>query len=91
MAKCSGCGRGVGCSCNLIGGLCTKCYANTGYGQAVTTSTRINATSSEPNSEFNDILNTTGISREEKLRRINEILERARLEQYDNNTENTES
>lgn len=29
MARCSKCNTSVGCSCNLVEGLCATCYANT--------------------------------------------------------------
>lgn len=79
MAKCSKCGRDVGCSCNLIGGSCHKCVSDVGY---TSTQTLVyqQPDDAKPVSEFTTILNTPNISKEEKLRRINEILERARQE-----------
>ena len=89
MASCSKCGKGVGCSCNLIEGLCPSCYSAKVNGDQPTTLTkstqRIVYNNSEPpaNTEFDIILNTKSLSKEEKLRRINDILEKAR-ETYDN-------
>lgn len=88
MAKCSTCRREVGCSCNLIQGQCAKCFAESGYGGGTitySTQTVTQTTSDQPNMEFENILNTQGISQEEKLRRINAILEQARLEANDTN------
>lgn len=90
MASCSKCGKGVGCGCNLIEGLCPSCYSakvagNQTLTQAKSTERiRYDNTSEPPaNTEFDAILNIQNISKEEKIRRINEILEKAK-EQYDN-------
>ena len=89
MAHCSKCGRDVGCGCNLISGLCAKCYSETLDYVNDTPQNKVKAVKSKrviykkpepnqrPTSEFSDILKTPGISREEKLKRINEILEKA--------------
>lgn len=80
MASCSSCGTNVGCGCNLISGKCGACY-----GKSVS-SDNTNQTFNVPtipstvpaNTEFNVILSTKGLSKEEKLKRINDILEKAR-------------
>ena len=83
MAQCSNCGKSVGCSCSLIGGLCTVCYSegiqnNTDIVKK-TTSRKVfkQLPDAPPNTEFELILNTSGLTRDEKLRRINDILEKA--------------
>jgi hypothetical protein len=83
MASCSSCSKDVGCGCNLIGGLCTTCY-----GTNLTPGTEIKRRTSRviysqpgdplPNTEFEIILKTQGLSKEEKIKRINDILEKAR-------------
>ena len=84
MAQCKNCGKGVGCSCSLIGGLCTVCYSEGASLQNKSSSTKTTerivyqqSPNAPPNTEFEVILNTSGLSREEKLKRINDILEKA--------------
>lgn len=85
MAKCVQCSAEMGCSCNLINGFCARCYnlnlENTGQAPAKRKTGRVvyeqNSLNTVPNTEFNVILKSTGMSKEEKLRRINEILEKA--------------
>lgn len=74
MAKCSKCGKEVGCGCNLISGSCHTCYSKditltTSQAQALQVPIA-------PNTDFEKILNTQGLSKEEKLKRINDILEK---------------
>lgn len=90
MASCSKCGKGVGCSCNLIEGLCPTCYSAKATNNQTTIQTRStervvysNTPEPPPNTEFDAILGIQNISKEEKIRRINEILEKAK-KQYDN-------
>jgi len=83
MAKCSKCGKEVGCGCNLITGSCHTCYNK----QVSLTSVGLTETQAQslqlpvvqnppPNTEFDKILKTQGLSKEEKLKRINDILEK---------------
>lgn len=83
MAICSVCGKEVGCGCNLTSGKCHTCI-----GQTIETTSLLtkntkrvvysNPTNTLPNTEFEKILLTTELSKAEKLRRINEILEKAK-------------
>ena len=82
MAKCVKCGKEVGCACNLITGSCHTCYnkqvsLTDSQAQALQVKIPSPATySPPPNTEFEKILNTQGLSKEEKLKRINDILEK---------------
>lgn len=96
MARCKKCSRDVGCSCNLFSGYCAKCYGSlpdtTAYQrknkeQPTTISLKLEAPA---NTEFTQILKSQGLSKEEKLKRINQILEKAR-QNYDNQIQNSES
>jgi hypothetical protein len=88
MASCRKCGKGVGCSCNLIEGYCPSCYNTNAITPSITTNIKRTISTnliqySQPDapatsSEFEDIVNTPNISKAEKIRRINEILERAK-------------
>lgn len=88
MAHCSQCGKDVGCGCNLISGSCATCYSkNVNSTENVTLEVpkkrtkRIkynNTTEPSPNTEFEKILRTESLSKLEKIRRINDILEKAR-------------
>jgi hypothetical protein len=87
MANCSRCGKEVGCACNLISGSCHSCYnknLDKDDAQSIVkkkSSKRIvykNDPQAPPNTEFTEILKTQGLSRQEKLKRINDILEKAR-------------
>lgn len=87
MAICNKCGREVGCGCNLITGSCHKCY-----NESITSNAEIekplkkiikktvyqNLPDAPPNTEFSNILKNQELSRAEKLKRINDILEKAR-------------
>ncbi len=80
MAKCSKCGKEVGCACNLISGSCHTCYnqdvtLTSAQAQALQVSLP-KLQNPPPNTEFDSILNTKGLSKEEKLKRINDILEK---------------
>lgn len=83
MASCNKCGRDVGCGCNLISGYCPTCYNSTLDNNPAEprTTKRIvytnNPQPSAPPSEFELILQTPGISKEEKINRINAILNKA--------------
>ncbi len=89
--NCSKCGKDVGCGCNLVNGACLNCY-----GKEVERNPDFRKTTSkvkqhkqppsspEPNNEFVNILRTQGISKEEKLKRINKILEDAIKKANDN-------
>jgi hypothetical protein len=88
MAHCNQCGRDVGCGCNLINGACGACYnkaVTSGEVEALSTKRSTKrviykkpTTSDVPNTEFETILNTQTLTKEEKIRRINDILEKAR-------------
>jgi hypothetical protein len=87
MASCGKCGRDVGCGCNLIDGVCMSCYNATLPQDSPTVSraTRKQIVSysqpdAKPITEFEQILNTPNITKQEKIRRINDILEKARLQ-----------
>jgi hypothetical protein len=85
MARCGNCNRDVGCGCNLINGVCGSCYGE-GYvndkvvGKKKPTQKIVypKLPNPEENTEFNQILKMKNLSREEKLKRINDILERAK-------------
>ncbi len=98
MARCGKCGKEVGCGCNLIDGSCHTCYSQalpTEQQPIVAKSTKrivYNQTPSappEPN-EFEKILKTKGLSKDEKIKRINDILEKAR-QHVANQSQNTGS
>lgn len=86
MASCGQCGKEVGCGCNLVGGKCMSCYNASLPLDApkVSRATRKVIKYSEPNAkpltEFDTILKSPTFTKEEKIRRINEILEKARLQ-----------
>lgn len=86
MANCIKCSRDVGCSCNLVDGFCLSCYSvninETGITPTHKKSKRVvyNNTvknGGEPNTEFEVILKTPGLTKEEKLKKINDILTKA--------------
>lgn len=91
MANCNSCSKDVGCGCNLINGLCVGCYSKAQQeGQPLLPNrkkARHVAPKKEPAplTEFETILKQQGLSKEEKIRRINNILEQARLT-YDINS-----
>jgi hypothetical protein len=94
MASCKSCGSEVGCGCNLIDGLCTACYGKQDihHSSVKTKMKKIVYPQSDPvqeTGEFVNILNTKSISKEEKIRRINEILTKAQ-ETYANQLRNTD-
>lgn len=88
MAHCSQCGKDVGCGCNLISGSCATCYSKTvNSTEDATLATpkkrpkRVvysKPVEPPPNTEFEIILRTQGLSKEQKIKRINDILEKAR-------------
>lgn len=89
MATCSKCGKSVGCGCNLISGKCHVCFNETVSGiQSTEGEPKKKQTrrivypqptvTTEPNTEFEKILKVKGISKEEKIKRINDILEKAK-------------
>lgn len=89
MAKCSKCEREVGCACNLIDNKCMKCYSDFASRNGLSIEVdlkkskkrkleKIQEEKSAVESPLKQILQTKGISREEKLRRINEIIENSR-------------
>lgn len=85
MASCSKCGKNVGCGCNLVGGLCLQCYS---VNSTISTPSKKKSTykkvvsysqpDAKPLEGFEEILQIPNISKEEKIRRINEILEKAK-------------
>lgn len=86
MANCGSCGKSLGCACNLINGLCPGCFSkniNNNSSEIVQKKRKERIVYNNPkpavaNTEFNEILKTTGMTREEKLKRINDILEKAK-------------
>jgi hypothetical protein len=78
MASCNSCRREVGCSCNLIQGQCVSCYSKTFPITVQTNTVKYSDPNAQPNTSFDAILNDYSLSQEEKLRRINEILEQAK-------------
>lgn len=89
MASCGKCGKNVGCGCNLTQGYCVTCYAEKiESGEQVQAEMkrksikRVKFTKPpvDPpeNTQFIEILQTQTLTREEKLKRINNILEQAR-------------
>lgn len=85
MAHCSKCSKEVGCSCNLIGGLCVGCYAeqnrlSPSRSKKKTKKERYKAPPKDapPLVGFEELLKDKGMSKEEKIRRINDIIESAR-------------
>lgn len=98
MASCGQCGTQVGCACNLILGVCASCYnkkVESGEAAVLNKKTKkkvvVQKTPKDPKpvGEFTEILNS-GLSREEKLRRINDILEKAK-EQANDKSKTTDS
>lgn len=85
MASCGQCGKEVGCGCNLINGQCMTCYNATLPLDAPKLSrasrkqiVKFSQPDAKPVNEFEEILRIPNITKQEKLRRINEILEKAR-------------
>jgi hypothetical protein len=77
MAKCTKCGKEVGCSCSLIGGSCHTCYnQQTSVIDNPVTWKQTQTSNPSPNTEFDKILNQKGLTKTEKLKRINDILEK---------------
>lgn len=74
MATCKKCGASYGCSCNLIDGFCHTCYNH----NISTPSPPLVPEPQHDSTEFERILKTEGLSKEEKLKRINAILENAK-------------
>lgn len=81
MASCSSCKVDVGCGCNLNDdGMCTTCLGKQSTITTRSTSVPLQMNSQPPASpEFVNILKQPGLTKEEKLKRINDILEAARL------------
>lgn len=79
MTSCNKCGKQASCSCQFIQGMCVDCYYKDSVVPVVTN------LSSTDNSGFSPILNNISITTEEKLRRINEILQKA-INKFDNET-----
>lgn len=83
MANCNSCSKDVGCGCNLVNGLCVSCYSKAQQEGVTVTSQRKRERYTAPKpdpkplTEFESILKS-GISKEEKIKRINDILEKAR-------------
>ena len=78
MANCSNCKVDVGCPCNLHNTLCVSCYSK-GITPPARSSKIINQIVSTENERpitvFTMILGNKELTREEKLNRINKILE----------------
>ena len=75
MASCVNCKKQVGCPCNLIDGLCANCYSNNSTNPVQ----RKVFKTQEYKAPDNDVVQIlqSGFTKEEKLRRINEILANA--------------
>ena len=85
MANCNSCGKDVGFGCNLTNGKCLGCISKDGAETQMTLAPdRRRARYTAPKKEappligFEEILKTPGLSKEEKIKRINDILEKAR-------------
>lgn len=81
MASCSKCNTEVGCACNLINSYCARCYNATldsGQAQKTTNLVYVNKPDSPAVNGFTEILKMPNLTKEEKLKRINDILEKAR-------------
>lgn len=83
MARCGTCNRDVGCGCNLINGVCASCYSEgiQELPQADKKKSHRKIVYPKPlipegNTDITQILKMKALSREEKLKRINDILER---------------
>lgn len=92
MAMCGHCGRDVGCSCNLLAGLCPGCY-NLSLSDPEVKKRKLAkyipppTTPPDPNNEFTKVLEEgKGLPKEELLRRINEIIEQAKDNYYNGNS-----
>ena len=79
MASCSSCGTDVGCGCNLINGKCPTCYGKLSISERTVVINIPPPTTPPVSPEFELILNMKQLSKEEKLKRINDILEAGRL------------
>jgi hypothetical protein len=83
MANCGKCAKEVGCGCNLVHGLCMSCYnegLDSSAPQMRTTSRQTyNLTLKQPvaPTEFETILNSPTMTKQEKLNRINDIINNA--------------
>jgi len=73
MANCGDCKRTFPCSCNLINGLCISCYSRSHTTNAIVVNHNYSLDNTSPISEFL-VNNRTGLTKEEKLKRINDIL-----------------
>lgn len=84
MARCNNCNKDVGCGCNLINGACMSCFNKAQESGEPLAPQRKQARYKAPPKEptplkgFEEILKQQGLSKEQKIRRINEILENAR-------------
>lgn len=86
MAHCSVCGKNVGCSCSLTNGKCHNCIGEpVPQGEVKKKQTKRivydNSAIKNPpaqNDEFSKILKNKGLSKQEKIKRINDILEKAK-------------
>lgn len=76
MASCTECNSFVSCSCSLIQGKCLNCYTEQKAAEEPTNPEYLpfNAESTT----ITEVAQSTGIPKEEQLRRINEILLNAR-------------
>ena len=83
MSQCTECSKEVGCACNLVSGYCLPCYNKSiqDGGEPISKQTaRVvykNLPDAPANLEFVNILKDPSLTREEKLKRINDILEKA--------------
>lgn len=95
MARCTKCNRDVGCGCNLSNGLCSNCISTVITEEISTLKKTVQRVKypkpeAQPNTEFDEILNIQGLSKDEKLKRINDIITKAQQE-YASQLQNTGS
>lgn len=80
MANCSKCGLQVSCGCSLIEGACSTCYMQSNQQSPSHPFVQVNlqGVNAPQPVTFEAILNEGTLSKEEKLKRINDIIEKAR-------------
>lgn len=85
MANCGSCGKSVGCSCSLVKGKCVECYAKSG--EEIPSDIVVRTKSkqrivyprpkpvlSEKDIQINEVMRDKTLSREERLKRIDNII-----------------
>lgn len=76
MANCITCNKEVSCACTLIEGKCITCYSE--FNSQQEPNNPVYFPFNAETSTINDVTQAVGISTEEQIRRINEILLKAR-------------